>query len=108
MTDQLEYLFADLRADTMTQVRPPGATAARSTLRRRRTRRTVGAAAFLAVAGAGGVSATLPLSFGAPADPAELSERAAAVAGVDPGAPHTLSGVATSGVVATGMMVAGH
>ena len=108
MTDQLEHLFADLRADTMTQVRPPGSLAARSTLRRRRTRRAVGAAAFLAVAGAGGVSANLPFSFGPQNDPAELAEHAATVVGADPGAAHAFSGVATTGVVATGMMVAGH
>jgi hypothetical protein len=107
VTDQLEDLFADLRADTMTRVRPPGAVAARHTLRRRRTRRTVGAAAFLVVAGAGGLSATIPLRTDGSNDPNDLAERAAAVAGLDTGAPHTGTGVARSGDVATALMAAG-
>lgn len=107
MTDQLEDLFADLRADTMTQVRPPGVVAARHTLRRRRTRRTVGTAAFLVVAGAGGLSATIPFRTDGTNDPAELAERAAAVAGLDTSAPHTGTGVARSGDVATALMAAG-
>jgi hypothetical protein len=105
VTDQLEYLFADLRADTMCEVRPPGTLAARSTLRRRRTRRTVGAAAFLVVAGAGGVSATLALS--PQGEHVEPADRAAALAGVDPDAPRSVRGVAQSGVVGTEVMVAG-
>jgi hypothetical protein len=105
VTDQLEYLFADLRADTKCKVRPPGASAARRTLRRRRTNRTVGAAAFLVVAGTGGVSATLALS--PQGEQVEPADRAAALAGVEPGAPHSLRGVARSGVVGTDLMVAG-
>ena len=105
MTDQLEYLFADLRADSKCDVRPPGAIAARRTLRRRRTNRTVGAAAFLVVAGAGGVTATMALS--PRADQIEPADRAAALAGVDPNAPHALRGVARSEVIGTEVMVAG-
>jgi hypothetical protein len=53
VTDQLEHLFADLRADTMTQVRAPGVAAARHTVhRRRRTGASVAAGAALAIAGA--------------------------------------------------------
>jgi hypothetical protein len=52
VTDQLEDLFADLRTETMTQIRPPGTTAARQTVRRRRTTTSVAAsAAVLAIAG---------------------------------------------------------
>jgi hypothetical protein len=102
VTDQLEDLFADLRADTRCEVRPPGAVAARRTLRRRRTNRTVGAAAFLVVAGAGGVTATMALT---PRE--EPADRAAALAGVDPDAPNSVLGVARSGVAGTEVMVAG-
>jgi hypothetical protein len=105
VTDQIEYLFADLRADSMCEVRPPGAVAARRTLRRRRTNRTVGAAAFLVVAGAGGVTATMALS--PRAEQVEAADRAAALAGVDPDAPHTLRGVARSEVIGTEVLVAG-
>ncbi|GGQ67336.1 hypothetical protein [Couchioplanes azureus] len=52
MPDQFEALFAGLRAETLPRVRPPGPVAARGTVRRRRTTRTVVAAsAVLAVAG---------------------------------------------------------
>ena len=52
MTDQLEDLFADLRSETLTEIRPPGVTAARQTVRRRRTTTSVAAgAAVLAIAG---------------------------------------------------------
>ncbi|OJF14250.1 hypothetical protein [Couchioplanes caeruleus] len=52
MPDQFDTLFADMRAETLPQVRPPGPAAARDTVRRRRTTRTVVAAsAVLAVAG---------------------------------------------------------
>ncbi|WIM97073.1 hypothetical protein ACTOB_000564 [Actinoplanes oblitus] len=50
MTDQLERLFADLRAETTPRITPPGTAAARSTVRRRRIRRTAIAGAGLAVA----------------------------------------------------------
>ncbi len=79
--------------------------AARRTLRRRRTNRTVGAAAFLVVAGAGGVTATMALS--PRSDQVEAADRAAALAGVDPDAPSSRLGVARSGVVGTEVMVAG-
>ena len=105
MTDQIEYLFADLRADSICEVRPPGAVAARRTLRRRRTNRTVGAAAFLVVAGAGGVTATMALS--PRGDQVEPADRAAALAGIDPEAPNSILGVARSGVVGADVMVAG-
>ena len=50
--EQIEDLFADLRADAMTYVRPPGVRAVRHTVRHRRTVRSVAAgAAVLAVAG---------------------------------------------------------
>ncbi|MEV6601317.1 hypothetical protein AB0M36_31360 [Actinoplanes sp. NPDC051346] len=52
MPDQFDTLFADLRAKTLPEVRPPGPAAARGTVRRRRTTRTVVAAStVLAVAG---------------------------------------------------------
>jgi hypothetical protein len=53
LTDEhIEGLFADLRTDEIRQVRPPGTAAARSTVQRRRTVRSVAAgAAVLAVAG---------------------------------------------------------
>jgi hypothetical protein len=105
VTDQLEYLFADLRAGTKCEVRPPGAIAARRALRRRRTNRTVGAAAFLVVAGAGGVTATMALS--PRGEQIEPADRAAALAGVDPDAPGSVRGVARSGVTGTEVMVAG-
>ncbi len=60
MPDQFETLFAELRAETVAEVRPPGVGAARRTVRRRRTTRTVTAAAAV-LALAGGVTAvTLP------------------------------------------------
>lgn len=105
MTDQLEYLFADLRADTMCEVRPPGTAAARRTLRRRRTNRTVGAAAFLVVAGAGGVGATMAIS--PRSEQVEPADRAAALAGIDSDAGKSVRGVARSGVAGTEVMVAG-
>jgi hypothetical protein len=105
VTDQLEYLFADLRADTMCEVRPPGTTAARRTLRRRRTNRTVGAAAFLVVAGAGGMGATMAVS--PRSEQVEPADRAAALAGVDADAAKSVRGVARPGVAGTEVMVAG-
>ncbi|MEV8509919.1 hypothetical protein AB0368_34545 [Actinoplanes sp. NPDC051475] len=53
MPDQIESLFAGLRAETLPQVRPPGIAAVHRTVRRRRTARSVaGATAVLAAAGA--------------------------------------------------------
>jgi hypothetical protein len=57
MPDQLEELFAELRADTLPRVRPPGTGAARETVRRRRTTRQVAVAAALLTV-AGGATAT--------------------------------------------------
>jgi hypothetical protein len=48
VADQIEDLFAELRADAMRQIRPPGADRARRTVRRRRTA-TVSAAVVLLV-----------------------------------------------------------
>lgn len=48
MADQLETLFADLRAETIHAIRPPGADRVRRTVRRRRTA-TVSAAVVLLV-----------------------------------------------------------
>ncbi|GAA2869721.1 hypothetical protein Acy02nite_18550 [Actinoplanes cyaneus] len=60
MTDQIERLFEDLRADTMPRIVPPGSAAARGTVRSRRIRRTAMAGAGLAVVVAAGIG------FGAP------------------------------------------
>ena len=117
MTDQLEDLFADLRADTLTRIRPPGAEAVRHTLHRRRTTKSLGAAAFVAVV-AGGIGSHLlgPLpstETGAP-DPATLAKRqsrAAGAAGIDPDGQtrpaRSAQGVAAAGIVATELLVAG-
>ena len=52
MPDQLETLFAEMRAGTITQVRPPGAAAARKTVKRRRVvSAAAGVTAVAAVAG---------------------------------------------------------
>jgi hypothetical protein len=107
MTDQLDDLFRDLRADTLTTVRPPGATAARRTLRRRRTTRTVGAAACLAVAGVGGVGAHLLAPLTDP-DVGTRPDQAAAAVGSAPAARFSGQGAAKSAVVASGVVLAGH
>lgn len=52
--EQLQVLFADLRADTTVRVRPPGARAARRTVRHRRTVQSVAAGATV-LAAAGGL-----------------------------------------------------
>jgi hypothetical protein len=57
LTDEhIESLFADLRADEIRQVRPPGIAAARTTVRHRRTVQSV-AAGVAVLAVVGGVSA---------------------------------------------------
>lgn len=57
LTDEhIESLFADLRADEIRQVRPPGIAAARTTVRRRRTVQSV-AAGVAVLAVVGGISA---------------------------------------------------
>ncbi|MFI1993187.1 hypothetical protein [Actinoplanes sp. NPDC020271] len=54
MTDQLERLFGELRADTMPRIVPPGVDAARSTVRRRRRRATaITTAGLVALVAAG-------------------------------------------------------
>jgi hypothetical protein len=74
MTDQIERLFDDLRADTMPRIVPPGTAAARSTVRRRRIQRTAMAGAGLAVAAVAGFG--VPLAFRQPTPPAALSQGA--------------------------------
>lgn len=111
MTDRLDDMFAVLRADTIARVRPPGADAARRTLRQRRTVRTIGATACLAVAGAFAV----PLAWApAPdADPGAVLDRQRRAAAVLPGAPdyrHQRGAqdvVGGDGEVATKLMVGG-
>jgi hypothetical protein len=118
VTDQLEDLFADLRTDTLTAIRPPGTEAARRTVHRRRTTKAVGGAAFVAVIAAGGIGSHLlgPLPFG-PAgdrDPATLAKRqgrAATQVGLGTGdsrqSPRSMQGIAAAGVIATGLLAAG-
>ncbi|WP_092548917.1 hypothetical protein [Actinoplanes derwentensis] len=55
-TDHLEVLFADLRADTLPTVQPPGTVAVRQTVRRRRTGRAVLSAAAAVLVIAGGIA----------------------------------------------------
>jgi hypothetical protein len=118
VTDQLEDLFADLRADTLTQVRPPGAAAVRRTVHRRRTTKAVGGAAFVAVIAAGGIGSHLlgPLPFGrgGEPDPATLAKRqsraatAVGLGGEDKRqTPRSMQGIAAAGVIATGLLAAG-
>jgi hypothetical protein len=118
VTDQLDDLFADLRAETLVEVRPPGVTAARRTVHRRRTTKTVGVTAFVVVAAAGSIGSHLlgSMPFAQPGgpDPATLAKRqsrAAAVAGLDPDVhlqtPRSMQGIAAAGFVATGLLAAG-
>jgi hypothetical protein len=65
----------------------------------------VGAAAFLVVAGAGGVGATMAIS--PRSEQVEPADRAAALAGIDRDAPHSMRGVVRPGVIGTEVMVAG-
>ncbi|WP_436524097.1 hypothetical protein [Actinoplanes sp. HUAS TT8] len=60
MTDQFEQLFADLRADTIPRILPPGSEAARGTVRRRRTRRTAMTGVGLVAVVAAGAALALP------------------------------------------------
>ncbi|GGN88388.1 hypothetical protein GCM10010112_71830 [Actinoplanes lobatus] len=55
-TDHLEVRFADLRADTLPTVQPPGTAAVRQTVRRRRTSRAVLSAAAAVLVIAGGIT----------------------------------------------------
>lgn len=106
MTDQLDDLFRDLRAETLTTVRPPGTAAARSTLRRRRRNRTAGAAACLAVAGIGGVGTHL-LGPARTPDVGDRPVRAAAAIGPRPDARFSGQGAVQTGVLAQGLVLAG-
>jgi hypothetical protein len=67
MTDQIERLFEDLRADTMPRIVPPGSAAARGTVRHRRIRRTAMAGAGLAVVVAAGLGFGIPSHVRPPA-----------------------------------------
>jgi len=118
VTDQLEDLFADLRADELIQIRPPGAAAARRTVHRRRTTKAVGGAAFVAVVAAGGLGSyllgpahTSESSLPDPATLAKRQSRAATAVGIDPSGqaatPHSAQGVAAAGIIATEVLVAG-
>ncbi|GAA4597095.1 hypothetical protein BJY16_002246 [Actinoplanes octamycinicus] len=70
MTDQLEHLFADLRAETLPRITPPGVAAVRATVRRRRVRRTALAAGLAAMAAVGaGYAVSLPSPPELPAQP---------------------------------------
>jgi hypothetical protein len=106
MTDQLDDLFRDLRAETLTTVRPPGAVEARRTLRRRRRNRAVGAAACLVAAGFGGVGTHL-LGPAAEPDVGDRPDQAAAVVEPTVAARFSGQGAAVSAVVASGVVLAG-
>ncbi len=107
MTDQLDDLFRDLRAETLTTVRPPGVAAARRTLRRRRRNRAAGVVVCLAAAGVGGVGAHL---LGPAPEPgtSDRADRAAAAVGAAPAARFSGQGAAGSAVVASGVLLSGH
>lgn len=86
MTDQLEMLFADARAEALARVRPPGTAAARQTLHRRRiTKSATAGVAVLIIAGV----AMNPSRDDRPVQPAGPPGILAAKAiGLDPDAPH--------------------
>jgi hypothetical protein len=77
VTDQLEDLFAELRAETIPRIQPPGPAVAHRTVRRRRLVRS--AAACVVVVAAVGVGAQMVRPAPAPrpagTDPAVLAER---------------------------------
>jgi hypothetical protein len=115
VTDQLEDLFADLRTDTLTRVRPPGVARVRRTVHRRRVVRSA-ATCVVAVAavGAGVQVFGLPPSV-RPAAPnattlGQFQDRAALAIGGNPsgGADTALDyrGVVVGGTVATGRLIA--
>ncbi|GLW33381.1 hypothetical protein Areg01_63190 [Actinoplanes regularis] len=77
MTDQLEELFAGMRAEVIREIKPPGTDAAHRTVRRRRTTGAVSAAVAALVAIGVVVGLTgLPRTSTLPADPATLAETA--------------------------------
>ncbi|GGN57105.1 hypothetical protein GCM10010112_09590 [Actinoplanes lobatus] len=77
MSDQLEEIFARTRPTAVQAIRPPGAEAARRTVRIRRRRRAVGLAAVLVLAVVGGVLVRKPAPGPSlPADPVRLTQTA--------------------------------
>ncbi|MEV0896448.1 hypothetical protein [Actinoplanes sp. NPDC049802] len=81
MSDQLEEIFARTRPSAIRAIRPPGAEAARRTVRIRRTRRAVSLAAIVVLAVVGGVIAGMrppppPEKRELPADPVKLTQTA--------------------------------
>ncbi|GAA4921921.1 hypothetical protein [Actinoplanes utahensis] len=70
MSDQLEEIFVRARPDAIREVRPPGAEAARSTVRRRRRRRAVVLATAAVFAVLGGVVTWIAPSSPPPTPPA--------------------------------------
>jgi hypothetical protein len=114
VTDQLEDLFADLRAETLTRVRPPGAARARRTVHRRRVVRSAATCVVaVAAAGAGVQVFGLPPSV-RPAAPNETTlgqfqDRAALAIGSGPsrGADAVLDyqGVVVRGTIVTGRLI---
>ncbi|MBW6432748.1 hypothetical protein KZ829_03205 [Actinoplanes hulinensis] len=77
MSDQLEEIFARTRPTAIQAIRPPGAEAARRTVRIRRRRRAVGLAAVVVLAVVGGVFVRKPAPPPLPpADPVQLTQTA--------------------------------
>ncbi|MEV6299221.1 hypothetical protein AB0M02_07430 [Actinoplanes sp. NPDC051861] len=86
MTDTLDELFADLRADAVLEIRPPGVAAARRTVRRRRTTTAVASGCAVILAIAAGFALTsrpsdqrqtpvVAATSAAPADPVTVAQR---------------------------------
>jgi hypothetical protein len=74
VAEQLEDLFAELRADTMGQLRPPGADRVRRTVRRRRTTTAAFAGVLLVVLGGTVALLGFPSRHPAPATADTLSQ----------------------------------
>jgi hypothetical protein len=96
VTDQLETLFREVRADTMREIRPPGIRAARRTVAVRRRRRLILITAVAVLAVVGGAAGLVPRSHREQAVsgplPVDRLDRLAAlahqrVAAADPGTP---------------------
>ncbi|GAA0461860.1 hypothetical protein Aca07nite_74450 [Actinoplanes capillaceus] len=85
MSDQLEEIFARTRPMAVQAIRPPGAEAARRTVRIRRRRQVVSVAAAVVLALVGGVVVGLrpppPPKRELPANPVELTQTAKAALG---------------------------